>query len=68
LTPLVETPAALDDIARQGKARYVGVSNFRLGRIEEAIRLRRVDVCNTRGTCSARWWNRRRALSDGRFA
>jgi myo-inositol catabolism protein IolS len=44
LTPLAETLAALDDIVRQGKARYVGVSNFRLGQIEEAMRLRRVDV------------------------
>src|ERR1700757_2446874 len=43
-TPLAETMAALDDIVRQGKARYVGVSNFRLGQIEEAMRLRRVDV------------------------
>ena len=44
LTPLAETLAALDDIVRQGKARYVGVSNFRLGQIEEAMRLRRVDA------------------------
>jgi myo-inositol catabolism protein IolS len=44
LTPLAETLATLDDIVRQGKARYVGVSNFRLGQIEEAMRLRRVDV------------------------
>jgi myo-inositol catabolism protein IolS len=44
LTPLAETMAALDDIVRQGKARYVGISNFRLEQIEEAIRLRRVDV------------------------
>src|SRR5947208_4332959 len=44
LTPIAETLAALDDIVRQGKARYVGVSNFRLGQIEEAMRLRRVDV------------------------
>ena len=43
-TPLDETMAALDDIVRQGKARYVGVSNFRLAQIEEAMRLRRVDV------------------------
>jgi aryl-alcohol dehydrogenase-like predicted oxidoreductase len=43
-TPLAETLAALDDIVRQGKARYVGVSNFRLGQIEEAMHLRRVDV------------------------
>jgi aryl-alcohol dehydrogenase-like predicted oxidoreductase len=43
-TPLAETMEALDDIVRQGKARYVGVSNFRLEQIEEAMRLRRVDV------------------------
>jgi myo-inositol catabolism protein IolS len=44
LTPLDETMAALDDIVRQGKTRYVGVSNFRLAQIEEAMRQRRVDV------------------------
>jgi hypothetical protein len=44
LTPLAETLAALDDVVRQGKARYVGVSNFRLGQIEKAMPLRRVDV------------------------
>jgi aryl-alcohol dehydrogenase-like predicted oxidoreductase len=43
-TPLDETMAALDDVVRQGKARYVGVSNFRLAQIDEAMRLRRVDV------------------------
>ena len=43
-TPLDETVAALDDIVRQGKARYVGVSNFRLPQIAEAMRLRRIDV------------------------
>jgi aryl-alcohol dehydrogenase-like predicted oxidoreductase len=44
LTPLEETMAALDDIVRQGKTRTIGVSNFRLTQIEEAMRLRRVDV------------------------
>jgi aryl-alcohol dehydrogenase-like predicted oxidoreductase len=44
VTPLDETVRALDDIVRQGKARYVGVSNFRLAQIEEAICLRRLDV------------------------
>ena len=44
LTPLDETMAALEDIARQGKARYIGVSNFRLPQIKEAMRLRRIDV------------------------
>ncbi|MBO0739412.1 MAG: aldo/keto reductase, partial [Alphaproteobacteria bacterium] len=43
-TPLEETMGALDDIVRQGKARYVGVSNFRLAQIESCMRLRRVDV------------------------
>ncbi len=39
-----ETMHALDDIVRQGKARYIGVSNFRLAQIESCMRLRRVDV------------------------
>src|SRR5579863_4770708 len=39
-TPLDETMGALDDIVRQGKARYVGVSNFRPAQIEEAMRHR----------------------------
>lgn len=43
-TTLDETMAALDDIVRQGKARYIGVSNFRLAQIEQAMRLRRVDI------------------------
>ncbi len=43
-TPLDQTMAALDDIVRQGKARHVGVSNFRLPQIEEAMRRRRVDI------------------------
>jgi len=43
-TPLEETFSALEGIVRQGKARYTGVSNFRLAQIEEAMRLRRVDV------------------------
>ncbi len=29
---------------RQGKARYIGVSNFRLAQIETCMRLRRIDV------------------------
>jgi aryl-alcohol dehydrogenase-like predicted oxidoreductase len=44
LTPLDETMAALDHIVRQGKARYVGVSNFRLPQIEAAMQIRRIDV------------------------
>jgi len=44
LTPLDETMRALDDIVRQGKARYIGISNFRLAQIEACMRLRRIDV------------------------
>jgi myo-inositol catabolism protein IolS len=44
LTPIDETMQALDDIVRQGKVRYIGVSNFRLVQIEACMRLRRVDV------------------------
>src|ERR1700741_1487262 len=43
-TPFEETMHALDDIVRQGKARYIGVSNFRLAQIEDCMRLRRIDV------------------------
>jgi aryl-alcohol dehydrogenase-like predicted oxidoreductase len=43
-TPLDETMSALDEIVRQGKARHIGVSNFRLEEIEAAMRLRPVDV------------------------
>jgi aryl-alcohol dehydrogenase-like predicted oxidoreductase len=35
---------ALDDMVRQGKARYIGVSNFRLAQLEACMRVRRVDV------------------------
>jgi aryl-alcohol dehydrogenase-like predicted oxidoreductase len=43
-TSLDETMRALDDIVQQGKARYIGVSNFRLAQIESCMRLRRIDV------------------------
>jgi myo-inositol catabolism protein IolS len=43
-TPIDETMTALDEIVHQGKARYVGVSNFRMAQIEQAMRGRRVDV------------------------
>src|SRR5277367_616310 len=43
-TGLDETMHALDDIMRQGKARYIGVSNFRLAQIESCMRLRPIDV------------------------
>jgi aryl-alcohol dehydrogenase-like predicted oxidoreductase len=43
-TPFEETMRALDDIVQQGKARYIGVSNFRLAQLEACMRLRRMDV------------------------
>ena len=43
-TPFEETMRALDDIVRQGKARNIGVSNFRLAQIEDCMRLRHIDV------------------------
>jgi aryl-alcohol dehydrogenase-like predicted oxidoreductase len=43
-TPLDETIGALDDIVRQGKARHIGVSNFRLSQLEACMRFRRIDV------------------------
>ena len=43
-TPFDETMRALDDIVRQGKARYIGVSNFRLAQIETCMQLRHIDV------------------------
>jgi len=43
-TPLDETVRGLDDIVRQGKARYIGVSNFRLAQIETCMRVRHIDV------------------------
>jgi aryl-alcohol dehydrogenase-like predicted oxidoreductase len=43
-TPFEETFRALDDVVRQGKARYVGVSNFRLSQLEACMKLRRIDV------------------------
>ena len=43
-TPFEETMRALDDVVRQGKARFVGVSNFKQAEIEACMRVRRVDV------------------------
>src|SRR5438270_8506911 len=63
--PLDETMRALDDIVQQGKARYIGVSNFRPAQIESCMRLRRIDVVHMAGTCStgARDPRRRRPLA-----
>jgi aryl-alcohol dehydrogenase-like predicted oxidoreductase len=44
LTPFEETMEALDDVVKAGKARFVGVSNFKKAQIEECMRVRRVDV------------------------
>ncbi len=39
VTPIEETLRALDDLTRQGLIRYVGVSNWRAGRIGKALGL-----------------------------
>jgi aryl-alcohol dehydrogenase-like predicted oxidoreductase len=44
LTPFEETMAALDDVVKAGKARFVGVSNFKKADIEDCMRVRSVDV------------------------
>jgi aryl-alcohol dehydrogenase-like predicted oxidoreductase len=44
LTPFEETMSALEDIVREGKVRFVGVSNFKREEIEACMRVRRVDV------------------------
>jgi aryl-alcohol dehydrogenase-like predicted oxidoreductase len=43
-TPFEETMSALDDIVREGKVRFVGLSNFTLEEIEACMAVRRVDV------------------------
>ena len=43
-TPFEETMQALDDIVREGKVRFVGLSNFKLDEIEACMAVRRVDV------------------------
>ncbi len=43
-TPFEETMGALDDIVREGKVRFVGLSNFTLEEIEACMAVRRVDV------------------------
>ena len=58
LTPFDETMSALDDIVREGKARFVGVSNFKREEIEACMATRRVDVNNSTGH------HRRKPLSN----
>ena len=43
-TPFEETMRAVEDVVRQGKARFVGISNFKAEEIDECMRVRRVDV------------------------
>jgi aryl-alcohol dehydrogenase-like predicted oxidoreductase len=43
-TPFEETMQALEKVVRDGKARFVGVSNFKRAEIETCMRVRRVDV------------------------
>ncbi len=43
-TPFDETMRALDDVVQQGKARAIGISNFRREQIETSMTTRRVDV------------------------
>jgi aryl-alcohol dehydrogenase-like predicted oxidoreductase len=42
--PFEEPMRALDDLVKQGKARAVGLSNFKLNEIETCMKARRVDV------------------------
>jgi aryl-alcohol dehydrogenase-like predicted oxidoreductase len=43
-TPFAETMGALDDLVREGKIRFVGVSNFTVDELAECMEVRRVDV------------------------
>jgi aryl-alcohol dehydrogenase-like predicted oxidoreductase len=42
--PFEETMSALDDLVRDGKVRFVGLSNFKREEIEACAQVRRVDV------------------------
>ena len=41
VTPIDETLGALDELVGEGKARFIGVSNFSAGQLEEAARIAR---------------------------
>jgi aryl-alcohol dehydrogenase-like predicted oxidoreductase len=43
-TPFEETMTALEDVVRDGKVRFVGVSNFKRDEIDACMGVRRVDV------------------------
>ena len=52
-TPFEETMSALDDVVRDGKARFVGLSNFKRDEIEACARRRAGSMSSsTGGTCS----------------
>jgi aryl-alcohol dehydrogenase-like predicted oxidoreductase len=44
LVPFEETMSALDDLVKDGKVRFVGVSNFKREEIEACMQVRRIDV------------------------
>jgi aryl-alcohol dehydrogenase-like predicted oxidoreductase len=50
-TPLEETVRALDDLIRQGKVRYVGVSNFAAWRVADAVWTAKSLGCNGFVSC-----------------
>ena len=58
-TPFDETMEALEEIVQQGKARYVGLSNFTRDEIQTCMETRRVDVlqyaCNLFDRRMAKW-------------
>src|SRR5215469_16369040 len=43
-TPMEETASALDELVREGKIRYVGVSNFNVEQMQAFERTRKVDT------------------------
>jgi aryl-alcohol dehydrogenase-like predicted oxidoreductase len=44
LTPFEETLGALDEVVRDGKVRFIGLSNFKGEEIEACMAVRRIDV------------------------
>jgi aryl-alcohol dehydrogenase-like predicted oxidoreductase len=44
LTPFEETMDALADVVREGKVRFVGLSNFKRDEIERCMKVQRIDV------------------------
>jgi aryl-alcohol dehydrogenase-like predicted oxidoreductase len=43
--PIAETIGAMDEIRKAGKVRFVGVSNFSLQQMQEAVATARIDTC-----------------------